>query len=442
MILIKIKHLGVKMKNKHIVVMSVLVFGLIYHAAFCQWSKIILPPPPYGHGALPGRVVSLASDGNDLYAGTLGGNLYLSSDNGATWTCIDSGVTTSDITTIHVFKNALFVGAYGNIANATYGMHGSGSGIYMTSDKGKTWQKVSAGLADSNVYVINHLDSTIFVGTWSAGVYYSDNDGKSWSPANNGLTNLAVRTIASVGNRLYVGTWGGGVFISDDHGGSWAQSNTGINNPFVNSIAIDSPYVYMGNTEGVYRSTNGGFSWDLTNKGLTTTYINTFLVIHPDIMVGTSGNGLFVSLNQGSSWQLADTSGLTDGYIYCLAVNGSRLFAGANNGEVWSRPLREIITTVKERWEPVIANSFHLHQNYPNPFNPETKISYSLSSPQQITLNVYDGLGREIATLAQGMQAAGLHEVSFDGSRYPSGVYFYQLRVGDYVSTRKMTLIK
>ncbi|MGC8654618.1 MAG: T9SS type A sorting domain-containing protein [Candidatus Kryptoniota bacterium] len=429
------------MINKN-AILFILVFSLASRASIGQWSKTVLPPPPYGHGALPGRVTTLASDGLNLYAGTLGGNLYRSSDNGTTWTCIDSGLTTSDITTIHVINNILLVGAYGNIANATYGMHGQGSGIYMTSDVGRTWKKVSAGIPDTNIYVISHMDSTIFAGTWNAGIYYSEDIGKSWNQANNGLTNLSIRTIAAVGNRLYAGTWGGGVFISDDHGGSWAQSNTGINNLYVNSIAIDSPYVYMGNTEGVYKSTNGGFSWNLTNKGLTTTYINTFLVIHPDVMVGTSGSGLFVSLNQGSSWQLADTTGLTDGYIYCLAVNGSRLFAGANNGEVWSRPLKEIITKVMENWEGAIANSFQLYQNYPNPFNPETRISYKLSSPQKVILNVYDELGKQIATLASGVQAPGVHEIIFDGSDYPSGVYFYQLKVGDYVSTKKMTLIK
>lgn len=435
------KSVGIEMIKK-LFITNVFLVCLTVHLSLGQWVKTILPPPPYGHGALPGRVMSLASDGQNLYAGTLGGNVYMSNDNGVSWTYIDSGLTTSDITTIHIVNNTVFVGAYGNISNATFGMRGAGSGIYMTSDRGKTWKKVSADLADSNVYVISHLDSTIFVGTWSKGMYYSDNNGKSWTSANNGLTNLYIRAIATVGNRIYAGTWGGGVFISDDHGGSWVQSNTGINNLFVNSISVDSPYVYMGNTEGVYKSTNGGFSWSLANKGLTTTYINTFLVIHPDIIVGTSGNGLFVSLNQGNSWQLADTSGLTDGYIYCLAQNGSRLFAGANNGEVWSRPLREIITKVRENWQPIVANSFRLNQNYPNPFNPDTKISYTLSSPQHVTLTVYDELGREIATLADGVKSPGLHEVSFDGSKYPSGVYFYRLKVGNYISTKKMTLMK
>ncbi|MGB9591647.1 MAG: T9SS type A sorting domain-containing protein, partial [Candidatus Kryptoniota bacterium] len=69
-------------------------------------------------------------------------------------------------------------------------------------------------------------------------------------------------------------------------------------------------------------------------------------------------------------------------------------------------------------------------------------ISYKLSSPQKVILNVYDELGKQIATLASGVQAPGVHEIIFDGSDYPSGVYFYQLKVGDYVSTKKMTLIK
>lgn len=88
------------------------------------------------------------------------------------------------------------------------------------------------------------------------------------------------------------------------------------------------------------------------------------------------------------------------------------------------------------------AEEFRLDQNYPNPFNPATKISYELPVNGVVTLEVYDVLGREIQALVNGRQNAGNHTVTFDGSKLPSGVYFYQLKVGSFVSTQKMLMLK
>jgi hypothetical protein len=89
-----------------------------------------------------------------------------------------------------------------------------------------------------------------------------------------------------------------------------------------------------------------------------------------------------------------------------------------------------------------IANTFTLFQNYPNPFNPITVLSYQLPVSGDVTLKVYDILGNEIASLVAEYKLAGKYEVEFNASALPSGVYFYQLRVGEYVAVKKMLLIK
>jgi hypothetical protein len=91
-----------------------------------------------------------------------------------------------------------------------------------------------------------------------------------------------------------------------------------------------------------------------------------------------------------------------------------------------------------------------LEQNYPNPFNPVTKIRYSIpyviasetGQSQHVTLKVYDILGNEAAVLVNGEQEAGIYEVMFNAYSISSGTYFYQLRAGEYVQTRKMILLK
>ena len=90
-----------------------------------------------------------------------------------------------------------------------------------------------------------------------------------------------------------------------------------------------------------------------------------------------------------------------------------------------------------------VANSYSLEQNYPNPFNPTTQITFSLKYSSSITLKVFDVLGKEIATLAEGTHSAGVYKTSFDALHLSAGVYFYTLKTSDgFVETKKMLLMK
>jgi hypothetical protein len=101
----------------------------------------------------------------------------------------------------------------------------------------------------------------------------------------------------------------------------------------------------------------------------------------------------------------------------------------------------QTITSVKESDENIPAG-FKLEQNYPNPFNPSTKISYQIPNASRVTLRVYDVLGREVSTLINSEQNSGYHEVAFNGSKLSSGIYFFRMQAGNYISTKKMILMK
>lgn len=92
--------------------------------------------------------------------------------------------------------------------------------------------------------------------------------------------------------------------------------------------------------------------------------------------------------------------------------------------------------------EVKILESFTLYQNYPNPFNPETIIGFEIAEPSQLKLVVYDGLGREISVLHDGLAERGRHEVSFAGENLSSGIYLYKLTVGEKTQSKKMLLLK
>jgi hypothetical protein len=105
----------------------------------------------------------------------------------------------------------------------------------------------------------------------------------------------------------------------------------------------------------------------------------------------------------------------------------------SGSGERWTKDLGVVVDAPKE---------FRLMQNYPNPFNPLTQIGYELPYGTNVSLKVYDLLGREVLTLIEGMQEAGHQEATFDASAYASGVYFYKLQAGNYSAVKKLMLLK
>jgi hypothetical protein len=95
--------------------------------------------------------------------------------------------------------------------------------------------------------------------------------------------------------------------------------------------------------------------------------------------------------------------------------------------------------------QPISSNvpsEFSLQQNYPNPFNPTTNIKFNIPKRDNVTLKVYDLLGKEVATLVNEKLQAGTYEVKFDGSNLPSGIYFYKLESESFRETKRMILIK
>ena len=189
----------------------------------------------------------------------------------------------------------------------------------------------------------------------------------------------------------------------------------------------------------IYLSTNNGANWTPVSSGVANDRILALAASGNNLFAGAD-SGVFLSTNNGSSWTNVN-SGWTSKPVSALAVSGSDLFAGSMGRGVWKRPLSEM-TSVREVFESKLPNTFSLEQNYPNPFNPVTVIEYDIPSFSFVSLDIFDVLGRRAETLVNGYQNAQHYAVRFDASRFASGVYFYRLNAGRFVSTKKLLLIK
>jgi uncharacterized delta-60 repeat protein len=134
-----------------------------------------------------------------------------------------------------------------------------------------------------------------------------------------------------------------------------------------------------------------------------------------------------------------------DGWIYVGGnVNTNENYVEANNVQnvgIFAFADPDSITSVDSELDGLV-NQFVLEQNYPNPYNPTTTIRYSIPQTDFVSLKVFDIIGNEVATLANEEKTAGNHEVSFNASTLSSGIYFYRLRAGAFVKTKKMIFMK
>lgn len=145
-----------------------------------------------------------------------------------------------------------------------------------------------------------------------------------------------------------------------------------------------------------------------------------------------------------------DVSGLSGGSALLLA-SGFLTPGTNNNGEAFgvlvvladgTSFLAPVGSTSIEEGLGGLPTQFELRGNYPNPFNPTTNISYSLPASVDVTLAVYDMLGRQVAVLVNGTQAPGTYTVNFDATNLSSGMYLYRLQAGSFAQTQKMMLVK
>ena len=131
---------------------------------------------------------------------------------------------------------------------------------------------------------------------------------------------------------------------------------------------------------------------------------------------------------------LGDTSLLTS-----YSISGGSGYYPLAVGNWWRF---EYANSVEDQIEQLKPSDFNLSQNYPNPFNPATNIEYNLPTTAHVYLQVYDILGRKVATLVDEFQPSGKKWVEFDASRLPSGVYFYRLQAGLFTETKKLVLLR
>lgn len=285
------------MKNcHHSTKLLIISLCFILSNTYAQWIQT--------NGPFGVSVQSIAINGTNLFVATEG-YLFLSTNNGASWTRVNSGLPISRFINALTFKdNYLFAG--------------TSNGVFVSTNNGNSWVSSNSGLTNTSVSSLGVVGTNLFAGT-AGGLFISTNNGTNWNTSNAGLGSAIVYAYASVGSKIYVGS-GNGAFSSTDDGASWFPTGLGS----VSSLAVVDTNIFAGTDNGVYLSTNNGTSWKLVTISL---FAKSLIVSGTNIFASLS-DGIYLSTNHGVSWTRINSE-LTSSF---MATNGSDLFASTSGG--------------------------------------------------------------------------------------------------------------
>jgi len=375
------------------------------------------------------------------------------------------------------------------INNYTGWAAGNNGTIITTSNSGANWNIQTSG-TNYNLRGIRFTDA---ITGWAVGdngtILKTTNRGLNWKFLNSGTTNT-FRAIFFLNSLTGWAIGDGGIVVKTTDGGvDWVFQSVGM------AIKLNSVYFINENTGwiscagAIYKTTDSGNNWILLNSS-TRDLMSIFFIDENTGWVAGSVYTILKSTDGGASWAnllsshpiiKGDSPPATYTSVYFKDANtgwftSSHSFGGAiekslNGGSNWGI---DFPTTGNERLYSInfssadygwavgeagtiistsgrsitsisninLANNYSLSQNYPNPFNPVTIIKFQIKDSRFVSLKIYDNTGKEVEILVNGKKSPGVYEVTFDGGKLSSGVYFYKLTAGNFSETKRMLMIK
>jgi hypothetical protein len=355
-----------------------------------------------------------------------------------------------------------------------------GDGVYKSTNAGNTWIKTGTTnnldtLSNSNIFALLKVNNIILAGTCGNGLYRSADNGVSWTHITNGLPkqsngSLCVQSLVNTTNAFLIAT-DQGLFFSRDSGITWNASNlTGKDVVAVvanDSVACAAVENFTGfNT--IYRSVNDPASWSVvfqsgiddwtsmasdgknhfyTGTLSTSNYVSnndgiSWQTVGPGIPVGSGGyaigvlnknvfignnNGVYFSNNNGTSFTEASTGFDKHHSVQGFTFSSTDIYAGLFENSIWKRPLSDFgITALQKSEDAQLPFTF-----IPNPLVSESKFSYTLSSMQQVIINLYNANGNLVKNIKDVVEIAGNHSVTIRKESLHAGNYFLSVLAGN-----------
>ena len=410
--------------------------------------------------------------------------IYSSTDDGNSWIESFKGSLDSSAQITSICATATINGETSLFAGGTYYTDRVNGIILSSTNNGEEWSTEFVYTLARSMLILGANSTGVFASysPWSPGllgIFHCGSVGSTWTKVDS--TMFFPKAIAFDGEKVYSG-FGDyysigfpvpklyniiSIIISKDKGLHWeslaspldsSQTKTvSVNDPIsiVQSMYASGPHLVVGlvaihypeslsstptvNGGGMYHLYNDGSKWTIADTLMTGRQYFSLAGYGSTIFAATD-SGVFRTTNWGVTWEDIN-NGMNHLRVSSLFISGDFLYASTMNG-FWKCPLSAITSVENESLNRNRPINFGLSQNYPNPFNPSTVIKYQLPVNCVVMLKIFDLLGREVQTLINKLESAGNHSAIFNAGNLSSGVYFYQLKAGNFVETKKLLLLK
>lgn len=404
------------------------------------------------------------------------GDVFFSDAGGISWQKINNNVSGA------LLLDIKFVNSHVGYAADHYGY------IVKTTDGGNNWSKNKIEYNSHSIYSISFINENT---GWAVGgekVYKTTDGGSKWDIKTNGL-NFPGEYI-NWDNLTFVDSltgWVGGnrkILQTTDGGNNWVTQLDVGPSYRVKVFFIDINNGWVVTSSGrFYKTSNGGQQW-VPKTDFVNFRVDDLFVLNNNLGWAVGADKIFRTIDGGDNWsyQISPVYGanILNSVFFADELNGwivgegGRILGSTDGGNSWhpqSSPTGNklesvyfidkykgwavgwnstilhtsgggVFTNISSNETVQLPQKIELFQNYPNPFNPDTKIKYSLKQGSQISIKVYDVLGKELAILVSEYKNAGEYEVNYNAQNLPSGVYFYVLNNGQNIESKKMLLLK
>jgi len=379
------------------------------------------------------RSVFFTDEHNGWAVGSFGAVVH-TTNGGENWNQQSSG-SNKDLNCVHF------------IDSITGWICGSQGTILKTTDGGNSWSPQNSATVFNLLSVHFANDSVGWVVGTNGTISKTTNGGTNWITQNSPFTEV-INDVDFVDDLYgWAATFESGsvettIIKTTDGGDFWELVTLPMLIPLpvfsVDFIDRNTGWV-VGYLEIIYKSIDGGYNWFEQQLGLSSTPEGFLSVSFADENNGwTVGyDGVIGHTSDGGDHWTAQSSGTSDILWDVYIVNPNAGWIVGDNGLIL-----KYTTTVSVNEDESALDEFILNNNYPNPFNPITNIQFRISNFEFVSLKVYDVLGNLVATLVNEEKPVGVYEVEFDATKLTSGIYFYQLKSGSFIKTKKMIFIK
>ncbi len=440
------------------------------HAAFAQWKQVTGFSNSLGNNNVD-DVAGFLVYGNNLLAdarcasnqtGATSDSLFLSSDNGQTWS---SFAPNGGVPLVAFQTNAGYalIGS-ANLSPAT----GNKTVLCYSRDQGQTWFADTTGWPDTNAFAaaLISFNGKIYMSCGGSGIFQQTAPGAPWTPDTVGMTisyqgvvyPIGVNKLVSSGNNLIAASAGFGMYVSTNNGASWSSANSGLsyldsNNGWAPAWAFansgSSLYALFAhdstdNTYDCYLTTNNGQSWTLKNSTPQTwSNVTPQLAAFGQNLFAATDSGFYVSTNSGTTWTQwnAGLPTANGPYVNAVQVSGGYVMVSTFENGVWIRKLSDLGLSAVT---PIAGSDAGLKLAISG--NPASgsgvTITYTMSDAGPTQVSVMDELGRTVRVLQNGMALSGQNVLTLDPLSFAPGSYFVRLSSNGESVTEKLVITR